>query len=222
MLLLLEPGTSPGMDAVLRQLVAMQYERTQLDLVPGAFRVRGDVLEVFPPYEDHAVRVEFWDRTMERIRRIDPLRGTVLEEVDSGRLPIYPKSHYVTSREIIKLAVEDIKVELDDRLDGLRKSGKLLEAQRLEQRTRFDLEMLQELGYCPGIENYSRHLTRRRPGQPPPTLLDYFPEDWLLIVDESHADSAAGARHVLRRPLAQGDAGRVRVPPALRRSTTGR
>jgi excinuclease ABC subunit B len=185
MLLLLEPGTQPGMDAVLRQLVVMQYERTQLDLVPGAFRVRGDVLEIYPPYDDHAVRVEFWDRTVERVSRIDPMRGVVLEEID-GRLPVYPTSHYVTPREIMELAVKDVRAELDERLAELNAAGKLLEAQRLSQRTLFDLDMLQELGYCPGIENYSRHLTRRRPGQPPPTLLDYFPQDWLLVVDESH------------------------------------
>ncbi|BCW93292.1 MAG: UvrABC system protein B [Thermoanaerobaculum sp.] len=185
MLLLLEPGTAPGMEPVLRQLVAMQYERTQLDLVPGAFRVRGDVLEVYPPYEDHAIRVEFWDREIERISRIDPLRGVVLEDVED-RLPIYPASHYVTTRDILQQAIADIKAELDERVAELKAAGKLLEAQRLSQRTLFDLDMLSELGYCPGIENYSRHLTRRKPGEPPPTLLDYFPSDWLLIVDESH------------------------------------
>jgi excinuclease ABC subunit B len=185
MLLLLEPGSSPGMDAVLRQLVAMQFERTQLDLVPGAFRVRGDVLEVYPPYDDHAVRVEFFDRTIERIRRIDPLKGSVLEEVDE-RLPIYPASHYVVQRRILDEALVEIRAELDGRLAELNAAGKLLEAQRLGQRTLFDLDMLKELGYCSGIENYSRHLTRRKPGEPPPTLLDYFPKDWLLVVDESH------------------------------------
>jgi excinuclease ABC subunit B len=185
MLLLLEPGGEPGMDAVLRQLVAMQYERTQLDLVPSAFRVRGDVLEIYPPYDDHAVRVEFWGNTVERISRIDPLRGTVLEEVND-RLAIYPSSHYVVSRPILEEAIRDIRAELDERVAQLKAANKLLEAQRLAQRTLFDLDMLQELGYCPGIENYSRHLTRRAPGEPPPTLLDYFPSDWLLVVDESH------------------------------------
>jgi excinuclease ABC subunit B len=186
MLLLLEPGSAPGMDAVLRQLVAMQYERTQLDLAPGAFRVRGDVLELYPPYEDHALRVEFWDRSVERIRRIDPLRGAVLEDVGE-RVPVYPASHYVVTRKILDEALADIRAELDARTAELKAANKLLEAQRLSQRTLFDLDMLQELGYCPGIENYSRHLTRRKAGEPPPTLLDYFPKDWLLVVDESHA-----------------------------------
>ncbi len=185
MLLLLEPGTDPGMDAVLRQLVAMQYERTQLDLVPGAFRVRGDVLEVYPPYDDHALRIEFWDTTVEKVSRIDPIRGTVLEAVPD-RVPVYPTSHYVVTRNILDEAIVDIRAELDHRVGELKAADKLLEAQRLSQRTLFDLDMLQELGYCSGIENYSRHLTRRAPGQPPPTLLDYFPRDWLLIVDESH------------------------------------
>ncbi|MGQ9495318.1 MAG: excinuclease ABC subunit UvrB [Thermoanaerobaculaceae bacterium] len=185
MLLLLEPGSAPGMEAVLRQLVAMQYQRTQLDLVPGAFRVRGDVLEIYPPYEDHAIRVVFWDREIEKLQRIDPLRGVILEEVED-RLAIYPASHYVTTGEILREAIADIRLELDQRVAELKAQGKLLEAQRLSQRTLCDLDMLQELGYCPGIENYSRHLTRRRPGEPPPTLLDYFPKDWLLIVDESH------------------------------------
>jgi excinuclease ABC subunit B len=185
MLLLLEPGSEPGQDAVLKQLVAMQYERTMLDLAPGAFRVRGDVLEIYPPYDDHALRVEFWDRSIERISRIDPLRGTVLEAV-SERVAVYPASHYVVARKILDEALGDIRGELDGRLGELQAAGKLLEAQRLSQRTLFDLDMLQELGYCSGIENYSRHLTRRKPGEPPPTLLDYFPKDWLLVVDESH------------------------------------
>jgi excinuclease ABC subunit B len=163
----------------------MQYERTQLDLVPGSFRVRGDVLEIYPPYEDHAVRVEFWDRAIERVRRVDPLQGTVLEEVD-GRLPVYPASHYVVTKRVVDEAIADIRTELDRRLAELKAADKLLEAQRLAQRTLYDIDMLAELGYCSGIENYSRHLTRRQPGEPPPTLLDYFPGDWLLMVDESH------------------------------------
>ena len=160
--------------------------RGHFDLVPGAFRVRGEVLEIYPPYEDHALRIEFFDRTVERIRRIDALRGTVLEDVDE-RVPVYPASHYVVTRKILDEALGEIRAELDGRLAELKAANKLLEAQRLAQRTLFDLDMLQELGYCPGIENYSRHLTRRAAGEPPPTLLDYFPKDWLLVIDESHA-----------------------------------
>jgi excinuclease ABC subunit B len=162
----------------------MQYERTHLDLAPGSFRLRGDTLEIYPPYDDTAVRISFWGDTVERIERIDPVRGAVVEELE--RLPIYPRTHYVTPRSQLLKAIESIRAELDERLVGLNADGKLLEAQRLSQRTHFDLEMLTELGYCQGIENYSRHLTGRAPGEPPPTLLDYFPHDFLCIIDESH------------------------------------
>ncbi len=185
MLLLLETGTESPVDEVLRQLARMQYRRTHLDLAPGFFRLRGDVLEVWPPYDDLAVRVSFWGDEVERIQRIDPVRGAVVEAID-GRLPIYPRTHYVTPREQLERAIRGIREELDARLAELRAQGKLLEAQRLAQRTLFDLEMLTEIGYCQGIENYSRHLTGRAPGEPPPTLLDYFPPDFLCIVDESH------------------------------------
>jgi excinuclease ABC subunit B len=184
MLQLFETGTSEPMDDVLRQLAKMQYERTNLDLAPGTFRLRGDVLEIYPPYDDSAVRVSFWGDEVEQIHRIDPVRGRTVEQLD--RLPIYPRTHYVTPREKLVAAIDGIRTELDDRLSVLTRNEKLLEAQRLSQRTLFDLEMLTELGYCQGIENYSRHLTGRAPGEPPPTLLDYFPKDFLCIVDESH------------------------------------
>jgi excinuclease ABC subunit B len=184
MLQLFEKGTEQPLDDVLRQLAKMQYERTNLDLAPGSFRLRGDLLEIYPPYDDTGVRVSFWGDEVESIVRIDPVRGSVLEEVD--RLPIYPRTHYVTPRERLLAAIDGIRVELDERLDDLSRREKLLEAQRLSQRTLFDLEMLTELGYCQGIENYSRHLTGREPGEPPPTLLDYFPRDFLCIIDESH------------------------------------
>jgi|AMFO01.1.fsa_nt_gi excinuclease ABC, B subunit len=184
MMQLFEVGAEQPLTAVLRQLAKMQYQRTNLDLAPGTFRVRGDTLEIFPPYDNAAVRVSFWGDEVEAIQRIDPLRGVVLEAAE--RLPVYPRTHYVTPREQLLRAIEAIQAELDGRLAELRAAGKLLEAQRLAQRTRFDLEMLSELGYCQGIENYSRHLTGRAPGEPPPTLLDYFPSDFLLIVDESH------------------------------------
>ena len=184
MLQLFEEGAEHPLEEVLRQLAKMQYERTTLDLAPGSFRLRGDVLEIYPPYDDMAARISFWGDEVETIQRIDPVRGSVLETLD--RLPIYPRTHYVTPRENLLRAIDGIRDELDHRLAELKRQEKLLEAQRLSQRTLFDLEMLTELGYCQGIENYSRHLTGREPGEPPPTLLDYFPEDFLLIADESH------------------------------------
>ncbi|MCB9378804.1 MAG: excinuclease ABC subunit UvrB [Holophagales bacterium] len=184
MLLFFELGASTGMDRALSRLAEMQYQRTPLDLFHGSFRARGDVLEILPAYEDRGVRVEYFGDEIERIVRFDPLRGDVLEELE--RVAVFPKTHYVTPRERLTKAIGTIGVELRERLDELEAEGKLLERQRLEQRTRFDLEMLKELGYCHGIENYSRHLSGRRAGEPPPTLLDYLPEDFLLIVDESH------------------------------------
>ncbi len=184
MLVYLEVGDSRGMPALLSQLVEMQYERTNLDLARGTFRVRGDVLEIHPAYEDTAVRVEFFGDEIEKITKTDPLRGTALQRMD--RLALYPRTFYATPRETLERAVGSIRVELDERLAELTNAGRLLEAQRLHQRTMFDLEMIKELGYCNGIENYSRHLSGRAPGEPPPTLLDYFPEDYLLVVDESH------------------------------------
>ena len=184
MLAYLEVGDRSGMPALLARLVAMQYERTSLDLARGMFRVRGDVLEIHPAYEDSAVRVEFFGDEIEKITRTDPLRGTALQRLD--RIALYPRTFYATPRETLERAIGTIRLELDERLNDLTQAGKLLEAQRLHQRTMFDLEMIKELGYCNGIENYSRHLSGRRPGEPPPTLLDYFPADFLLFVDESH------------------------------------
>ncbi|MEE9562075.1 MAG: excinuclease ABC subunit UvrB [Thermoanaerobaculia bacterium] len=184
MLHFFDVGDDSGMDRALRALVDMQYERTQMDLYPGSFRVRGDVLEVFPAYEQTGIRVAYFGDEIESICRFDILRGDALEEAE--RIAVFPKTHYVTTRERLESALATIPNELEGRLDELEQQEKLLERQRLEQRTRFDLEMLREVGYCHGIENYSRHLTGRAPGEPPPTLLDYFPEDLLLVVDESH------------------------------------
>jgi len=184
MLHLFDAGSTEGMEVALARLVAMQYERTRLDLYHGAFRVRGDVLEILPAYEDVGIRVEYFGDEIERIARFDVLTGEVLAEVD--RVAVYPKTHYVTPRDQLLRAVDGIQLELAERLAELSDHGKLLEFQRLEQRTRFDLEMLREIGYCHGIENYSRHLSGRLPGEAPPTLLDYFPDDFLLVVDESH------------------------------------
>jgi excinuclease ABC subunit B len=184
MLAYLEVGDTQGMPALLARLVEMQYERTSLDLSRGAFRVRGDVLEIQPAYEDTAVRVEFFGDQIEKITRTDPLRGTPIQRVE--RLALYPRTFYATPRETLERAIGTIRIELDERLAELSQAGRLLEAQRLHQRTMFDLEMMKELGYCSGIENYSRHLSGRAAGEPPPTLLDYFPKDFLLVVDESH------------------------------------
>ncbi len=173
MLQLFEVGTTQPLDDVLRQLAKMQYERTNLDLAPATFRLRGDLLEIYPPYDSVASRISFWGDEVESIHRIDPVTGKALEALD--RLPIYPRTHYVTPKEQMAAAIVSIRDELDERLAELKAAERLLEAQRLSQRTLFDLEMLTELGYCSGIENYTRHLTGREPGEPPPTLLDYFP-----------------------------------------------
>src|SRR5262245_31883875 len=179
MLVFLDRGGEVDRDDMLRKLVDMQYQRSDYDFHRGTFRVRGDVVEIFPAYEEaKAVRVELFGDTVEAISEIDPLRGKVLRGLE--RVAIYPASHYVAGEEVMKRAVESIRAELKERLDVLRRQHKLLEAQRLEQRTRYDLELLAEMGFCPGIENYSRHLDGRSPGEPPYTLLDYFPEDYLL------------------------------------------
>jgi len=184
MMVFLEEGAALDRDALLRKLVEIQYERKPFDLERGGFRVRGDVVEIFPGYEEFAVRVEFFGDTLESLFAIDPVRGKALKRL--GRIPIYPNSHYVTPRDRLLRAIAAIQEELRERVAELESRNKILEAQRLHQRTLFDLEMIQEIGYCQGIENYSRHLTGRMPGEPPPTLLDYLPKDALLIIDESH------------------------------------
>ncbi|MDZ4343187.1 MAG: excinuclease ABC subunit UvrB [Candidatus Binatia bacterium] len=185
MMVYVEEGASIQRDQMLRKLVDIRYERSDYDFHRGTFRVRGDNVEVFPAYEDSsALRIEFFDETIEAIHEIDPIRGKILRRTDKAC--IYPASHYVTGEDRMKEAVRAIRVELRERLVQLRAENKLLEAQRLEQRTLYDLELLGEMGFCPGIENYSRHLTGRKPGEPPPTLLSYFPADFLLMIDESH------------------------------------
>jgi len=170
---------------LLRRLAELQYTRNEMDFRRATYRVRGDVIDIFPAEEEkEAVRIELFDDEVEDISIFDPLTGEVIKRV--GRITIYPKSHYVTPRETVLKAIDQIKVELDDRLKTLKDNNKLVEAQRLEQRTRFDIEMLQELGYCNGVENYSRLFSGRQPGEAPPTLFDYLPEDAMLIVDESH------------------------------------
>jgi len=177
-------GEKRNRDRIARQLVDMQYERNDIDFTRGRFRIRGDTLEIQPSYEDLAVRVQFFGDEIERIVEVDPLTGELLAERDS--VEIYPAKHFVTSPDKMMAAIEDIKAELEQRLEELRGQGKPLEAARLDARTNYDIEMLQEAGYCTGVENYSRHLSRRAAGSPPWTLLDYFPDDLLLFVDESH------------------------------------
>ena len=180
----LTKGEKRNRDLIVRQLVNMQYERNDIDFTRGRFRIRGDTLEIQPSYEVLAIRVQFFGDDIERIVEVDPLTGEILAERDS--IEIYPAKHFVTSHDNMMAAIEDIKVELEERLQELQEQGKLLEAARLEARTNYDMEMLQEAGYCNSVENYSRHLARRAPGSPPWTLLDYFPDDFLLFVDESH------------------------------------
>ena len=180
-----EEGQSVSMESIIGRLVDIQYTRNDYDFHRGTFRVRGDVLEIIPAYEDEkALHIEFFGDEIDAIREIDPLTGEVLGRI--AKTVIYPASHYVSDRDNLTRAMGDIREELRERLALFQQEGKLLEAQRLEQRTQLDLEMMEELGYCNGIENYSRHLDGRAPGQPPSTLLDYFPDDFLLFVDESH------------------------------------
>jgi excinuclease ABC subunit B len=184
MLLPLEVGQRIGRDQILRKLVEIQYERNDTEFGRGAFRVRGDIVEVVPSYEEHALRIGLFGDEVDELAWFDALTGKVIRRLD--KVAVYPKSHFVTSRDRTKQAVQTIKEELGWYRGLLESEGKLLEAQRLHQRTMFDLEMIREIGYCHGIENYARHLTGRAPGEPPPTLLDYLPEDALVIVDESH------------------------------------
>src|SRR3954451_24495278 len=181
----LKVGEEFRRDNLLRMLVDIQYERNDVDFHRGTFRVRGDVVEVFPAYEsDTAVRIEFFGDTVEAIREVDPIRGKAKGNLD--RYAIFPGSHYVTPQEQMRRAVSQIREELRERIDFLDHAVRFVEKQRLEQRTLYDIEMMEQMGFCNGIENYSRHLSNRKEGEPPPTLIDYFPKDFLLILDESH------------------------------------
>ena len=185
MLLFVEPGLRITRDNLLTRLVELQYERSDITFGRGSFRVRGDVVEIYPSYQDEAYRIELWGDEVDSISTIDPLLGEVTQK-HSARVPIYPKSHYVMPKSTIKSAIKSIRDELDWWEPKLIQEGKLVEAQRLHQRTMFDLEMMKEMGFCRGIENYSRHLTGKKPGEPPPTLLDYLPRDTMVVIDESH------------------------------------
>ncbi len=180
----LRRGQQVRRDKVVRHLIDIQYDRNDLTLIRGSFRVRGDTLEVYPAYEEIAVRIEFFGDEVERITEVDPLTGELL--VERMEIDIFPAKHFVTTADILQVAMRDIEEELHDRLRELESQGKVLEAARLRQRTMYDLEMMQETGYCSGIENYSMHLSRRKPGEQPSSLLDYFPEDFLMFIDESH------------------------------------
>lgn len=181
----LRPGTYTDRDSVIRRLVDIQYQRNDIDFRRGTFRVRGDCVEVFPSYyADRALRIEFFGDTIERICEIDAITGTARSKLN--HVAIFPATHYVATRQTLESALEEISSDLEDRLAELRSQNKLLEAQRLEQRVRYDMEMMRELGYCSGIENYSRYLDGRNPGEPPFTLLDYFPDDYIMFIDESH------------------------------------
>jgi excinuclease ABC subunit B len=185
LLMFVEPGARMSRDVLLQRLVELQYERSDGNFQRGSFRVRGDVVEIYPSYQDQAYRIELWGDEIDSISTIDPLLGEVIEK-HTSRVPIYPKTHYVMSRPTIRRALKTIKEELEWWEPKLIAEGKLVEAQRLHQRTMFDMEMIKEMGFCRGIENYSRHLTGKKPGEPPPTLLDYLPRDTLIVIDESH------------------------------------
>ena len=180
----LEVGKEHDQRQLLRELVSVQYNRNDLELRRGNFRLKGDILEIVPAYEDRVVRIDFFGDEIDSINYLDPLTGEVLENLKKTN--IYPARHFVTPDDVLEIACEDIKAELEECLEELKSQGKLVEAQRLENRTRYDLELLTEVGYCNGVENYSRHLARRKAGSPPDCLINYFPKDWLLIVDESH------------------------------------
>ncbi len=185
MLIFIEPGMKLKREEFLQKLVELQYERINVDFERGSFRVRGDVVELYPSYQDQAYRIEFWGDEIDAIYTIDPLLGEVITK-HVTRLPIYPKTHYVMTKPVVKRAVQTIRKELDEHEKYLVGEGKVVEAQRLHQRTMYDLEMMKEMGFCRGIENYSRHLTGKLPGEPPPTLLDYLPSNALMVIDESH------------------------------------
>ncbi len=184
LVVLLKKGVEKGRESLMTQLVGIQYQRNDIQFTPGTFRVRGDIVDIFPADEKNAIRVEFFDDFIDRIKVFDPLTGHILQELDE--VVIFPAKHFITTRPRIEEAVKNIKIELEQRVAEFERHGKLLEAQRLLQRTLFDCEMLLELGYCPGIENYSMHLSGRKPGERPFCLIDYFPKDFLMVIDESH------------------------------------
>ena len=214
MMMHLDRGDQIDQRQVLRNLAELQYTRNDTELRRATYRVRGDVIDIFPAEsEKEAVRLELFDDELEAISLFDPLTGEVLQKLP--RVTIYPKTHYVTPRQTIIDATDAIKAEMKERLQVLRDNNKLVEAQRLEQRTRYDVEMMLELGYCTGIENYSRHLTKTPPGTPPPTLFDYIPDNALLVIDESHVTVPQIGAMYKGRSFPQRDSGGIRLPSAI-------
>ena len=203
MVISLRPGMQKNRDELLKKLVELQYERNDINFIRNKFRVRGDVVEIFPAQSnDTAVRVEFFGDEVDRISEFNPLTGEI--KADLKHIAIYPASHYIVPKEKMKEAIQEIEQELEERLAYFRREGKLLEAQRIEQRTRYDIEMLQEIGFCKGIENYSRVMAGREPGSAPFTLLDYFPKRLPVVCGRVPCDAASGARNVCRRPGEKG------------------
>ena len=213
MLLLLEKGQRISRKDITRRLVEILYERNDNDFRRGTFRVRGDVIEVFPTYDETAYRIELFGDEIESLSQIDPLFGTVKQKY--SRLPIYPKSHYVVQPERKAEAIDSILTELNTWVAELESQGRMVEAQRVHQRTRFDLEMIKSMGYCHGIENYSRHFSGRLPGEAPPTLLDYFPARLPAVCRREPCDHSPGARHVAWRPQPQAEPGGLRIQASL-------
>ena len=213
-MLRLKVGEEHDRDGILRQLVEMQYTRNDMTFTRGNFRVRGDTLEIFPVYEEHPVRVEFFGDEIERLMTLHAVTGEVITE--DQELYVFPATHYVAGPERMERAIRGIEVELEDQLARFEREGKLLEAQRLRMRTTYDVEMMRQVGSCAGIENYSMHIDGRSRGSAPNCLLDYFPEDFVLVVDESHVAVPADRRHVRRRHVPQAQPGRPRLPAAER------
>ena len=213
-MLRLRVGEEHDRDSILRRLVEIQYTRNDMTFTRGTFRVRGDTLEIFPVYEEHAVRIEFFGDEIERLMTLHPVTGEVVTEDEE--LYVFPATHYVAGPERMERAIQGIELELEDQLATFERQGKLLEAQRLRMRTTYDVEMMRQVGSCSGIENYSMHIDGRTRGSAPNCLLDYFPEDFLLVVDESHVAVPADRRHVRRRHVPQAQPGRPRLPAAER------
>ena len=214
MIMFIEPKQKLTREELIQRLVELQYERSNIEFERGNFRVRGDVVEIFPSYQEQAYRIEFWGDEIDGIYTIDPLLGEVLIKHES-RLPIYPKSHYVMSKPTIKRALKTIKDELVWWEEELIKQGKVVESQRLHQRTMYDLEMMKEMGFCRGIENYSRHLTGKPAGAPPPTLLDYLQDDAIMVIDESHQTIPQLGAMFKGDRSRKGTLGRIRFSPAV-------